>query len=59
MIFAENTQVIYKGMCGVIDFVCDNYVVVKLPAAPDRNPPRVLVFRHYYKDIEILKASTK
>ncbi len=60
MIFAENTQVIYKGTCGVIDFICDEYIVVKLPAAaPDRNPPRLLVFRDNYKDIEIAKASTK
>ncbi len=59
MIFAENTQVIYKGMCGVIDFICDHYVVIKLSPAPDRNPPRLLVFRYNYKDIEISKASTK
>ena len=59
MIFAENTQVTYKGMCGVISFICDQYVVVQLSPAPDRNPPRLVVFRHNYKDIEILKASTK
>lgn len=59
MSFAENTEVIYKGRYGVIDFVWSTYVVIKLLPAPDRNPPRVLVFPHNYKDIEIAKASTK
>ncbi len=59
MIFAEGTEVIYKGKYGVIDFVHETYVVVKFPPAPNRNAPRVLVFHHNYKQLEILKASTK
>ncbi len=59
MSFAEGTEVIYRGSYGVIDFVCESYVVVKFPPAPDRNPPRVLVFYCNYKQLEILKASTK
>ena len=59
MIFSEGTAVIYKEMCGVIDFVCDHYVVVRLPAQPNRNSARLLVFREYYKQITIQKASTK
>ena len=59
MIFAEGTAVIYKGMCGVIDFVCDQYVVIQLPAQVNRNSPRLLVYREYYKQISIPKASTK
>jgi hypothetical protein len=59
MSFAEGTEVIYKGKCGVIDFVCETYVVVKVPSAPNRNPARLIVFRHNYKQLEILKASTK
>ncbi len=59
MIFAENTQVIYNGMYGVIDFICETYVVIKLDPVPGRNPARLLVFRSNYKNIEIEKASTK
>jgi len=59
MIFAEGTAVIYKEMHGVIDFVCDNYVVIQLPAQVNRNSPRLLVYREYYKQITIPKASTK
>ena len=57
MSFAKGTEVIYKGSYGVIDFVCEIYVVVQFPPAPDRNPARLLVFRHNYKDIEIVKTS--
>jgi hypothetical protein len=59
MIFAEGTEVIYKGKCGVIDFVCETYVVVEVLSVPDRNPARLVVFRHDYKQLEISKASTK
>lgn len=59
MSFAEGTKVIYKGKSGVIDFVCETYVVVRVPSVPGRNPARLLVFRYNYKDIEIAKASTK
>jgi len=59
MIFSEGTSVIYKGMLGVIDFVCDSYVVMQVPAQPNRNSPRLLVFREYYKQITIEKESTK
>jgi len=43
----------------VIDFVCDQYVVIQLPAHPNRNSPRLLVFRENYKQISIQKESTK
>lgn len=59
MIFSEGTAVIYKEMYGMIDFVCDQYVVIQLPAQPNRNSPRLLVFREYYKQITIPKESTK
>ncbi len=59
MIFSEKTEVTYKGIFGVIDFVCDSYVVVKLPPAPNLNPARLIVFREYFKEIEILKVSGK
>lgn len=59
MIFSEKTEVIYKGMYGMIDFVCDTYVVVQVQSKTDRNPARLLVFRENYKLIEIAKQSTK
>lgn len=60
MIFAEKTEVYYKGMFGVIDFVCEQYVVVQLPAASSKhNSPRLVIYPNYYKEIEIAKSSTK
>lgn len=59
MVFSENLDVIYRGMYGTIDFVCDQYVVVKVVSEKSRSAPRLLVYRENYKDIEILKASTK
>jgi hypothetical protein len=59
MIFSENIQVIYKEMQGLIDFVCDKYVVIKLNTDAQYTSPRVLVYRDNYQQIEILKASTK
>jgi hypothetical protein len=59
MIFSQNTQVIYKEMQGVIDFVCDKYVVIQLQTKPEYTAPRLLVYQEDYKQIEILKASTR
>jgi hypothetical protein len=59
MIFSEKTEVTYRGMYGVIDFICNSYVVIQLPPAQGLNPARLIVFREYYKEIEILKASNK
>lgn len=58
MIFAEKMEVSYKNMCGIIDFVCDQYVVVQLPSAgPKRGNPRLLVHKENYKHIEVIKDS--
>lgn len=60
MIFAEKTEVTYKGFFGVIDFVCDKYIVLQIPpTSSDRNPARLIVFRESYKEIQIYKESTK
>jgi hypothetical protein len=53
MIFSQNTQVIYKEMQGVIDFVCDKYVVIVLHTEPQYNPPRLLVYRENFKQLEV------
>lgn len=59
MIFSEQTEVIYNGMYGVVDFICDQYVVLKLNPKPNCNPPRLIVYRENYKQIQITKASDK
>ena len=59
MIFSEKTEVLYHDMSGIIDFVCDRYVVLKLDSKPNCNSPRLIVYRENFKDIQILKASTK
>jgi hypothetical protein len=60
MIFSEKTEVTYRGMFGIIDFICEKYIVLQIPAASaNTNPARLIVFREYYKEIEILKASEK
>ena len=56
--FAEKMEVSYKGMCGIIDFVCDTYVVVELPSKSSKlNGARLVVYRENYKKIEVIKDS--
>jgi hypothetical protein len=57
--FVEKEQVVYKGMCGIIAFVCNEYVVIELPPKKERKPPRLLVFPENYKNIITDKQSTK
>jgi hypothetical protein len=60
MIFAEKTEVYYKGMLGMIVFVCESYVVVSIsPKSSNHKSPRLLVYPECYKEIEIPKSSTK
>lgn len=59
MIFSEGTEVTYSEMFGVVDFICDRYVVLKLNSKVNINPARLIVYRENYKQIQILKASTK
>jgi hypothetical protein len=57
--FVEQTEVVYRGMCGIIDFVGDQYVVIKLPSKPGRNSARLLVYTENQKEIIIMKESEK
>lgn len=57
--FIEGSEVSYKGMCGVIKFVCSSYIVITLPAVPGRNPANLLVFPTYYDQVSIFKDSEK
>jgi hypothetical protein len=55
--FAEGTEVEYNGHFGIIAFICDEYSVIKLPAAGKNNSARLLVFKQYYSKVNILKDS--
>jgi len=44
----------YRGNTGIIDFIDTAYIRIKLPAAPNRGEPLLLVFPHSWKDVEIL-----
>lgn len=57
--FVEKTEVVYRKMCGIIDFVGDQYVVIKLPPKPGRNSARILVYKENQKEIIIMKDSEK
>lgn len=57
--FFEGLEVTYRKMNGIIDFVCDQYVVVRVSSKEGRTPARLLVFTENYDQIELMKASTK
>ena len=57
--FAEGMEVKYRNMCGIVNFICDQYIVIQLPAKPSRNPARILVFRECYKEVTVFKDSDK
>lgn len=57
--FVEKEQVVYKGMCGTIAFICNEYVVIELPPKKGRKPPRLLVFQESYENIITDKQSKK
>lgn len=59
MIYSEGTEIIYKDLCGIIDFVCESYVVLKMKSDQTRSPPRLLIYRECMKEIKILKESSK
>lgn len=60
MRFFEGMEVCYQSKCGIIDFVSEYYVVLKLPAANSSlNSARLLIFPEYYKKVEVLKDSGK
>ena len=53
-------EVKYRNMCGIIDFVCDWYIVLKLPPASKKhNSPKLLIYTEYQKEIVVLKDSEK
>ena len=59
MIFSINTEVFYKQMYGRIDFICESYLIIELIAVSGRKPSRLIVYPVNYKNIELIKQSTK
>jgi hypothetical protein len=57
--FVEKQHIQYRGMCGIVDFVCDQYLIMVLPAVEGRNSPRLLIYRSNYKEVISLKDSER
>jgi hypothetical protein len=57
--FAEKSEVSYKGTCGEIKFICSSYVVIALTPAKGRQSPYVIVFPSDYSKIKVFKDSEK
>lgn len=50
--FVEKEEVSYKGMDGIVDFICSSYIVMQVPpASEDLNAARLLIFRENYKNV--------
>ena len=53
-------EVKYRNMCGIIDFVGEHYVVLRLPAVSKKhNSPRLLIYTEHQKEVVVLKDSEK
>jgi hypothetical protein len=52
MNFVEGMEVVYMNMNGLIDFIGQSYVVVRISSP--LCPARLLVYRENYKDIEVI-----
>jgi hypothetical protein len=59
MIFSEGVEVKYKDMYGIIDFVCESYIVIEVSSPLSENPARLLIYKENYNQIDISKASNK
>lgn len=58
--FTKDSEAIYKGMCGIISFVGDTYIIFKVPPAnPERNAALLLVYPQNYKEVKLMKDSDK
>lgn len=58
--FSEGMEVCYQSKCGVIDFVCEYYCVLRIPSrSKNYSPARLLIYPEYYSKVEVLKDSGK
>jgi hypothetical protein len=52
----EGDFVQYRKHKGVVDFICEHYCVLQLPPNENRSAPRLLVFREFQEEINVLEA---
>lgn len=58
--FVEKTEVFYNKMGGVIDFVCEYYIVIKVPPASKKhNSARLVVYPDCYDMVKVIKESDR
>jgi hypothetical protein len=54
MTLSEGTKVSFRNLQGIIDFVCDSYIILQMKPKQNRSPPRLLIPKEFSKEIEIL-----
>jgi hypothetical protein len=58
--FAEGIEVHYRGMYGVIDFVCEKYITVCIHRLEHKSKDVcLLVYPNQYSEITLAKESSK
>jgi len=57
--FVVGMRARYRKNTGIIDFIDTAYIRIRLPAAPGRDEPLLLVFPHSWNDVEILDNKTE
>lgn len=58
--FYEGLNVQYRNMYGMIDFICEDYVVMKMNVStPGRFQSRLIIPPCRYDEIHIAKESTR
>ena len=58
--FYEGLNVQYRNLYGMIDFICEDYIVMKVDVSlPGRFPPRLIIPPGRYDEIHIAKESTR
>jgi len=52
-------EVEYHQNVGVIDFMCNRYIRIKLPSVEGRSNPLLVVYSEFQKEVIVLKDSSK
>jgi hypothetical protein len=60
MTLGKGTEVVFRGLYGVIDFTCEQYVVMEsLPFNDGRKSARLIIYPSQFEDVKIAKSSSK
>jgi hypothetical protein len=57
--FSEGMQVTYKNMYGIVDFICEQYLTIKLQSANGRDPARLVIYPKDQKNVKSYKDSER